>query len=94
MQALDHSANTYLAVTLSPASPYLQDPSSLSKAHPLATHLGQVGEMKDVQLISIPKQKWDSEQEDILGFLKNQAGVSRVDVQAVKERAKRGGDEL
>lgn len=94
MQALDYNANTYLAVTLSPASPYFQDPSALAKAHPSAIHVGQVGEMKDVQLIGVPKQQWDSAQSDILQFLKGQEGIRSVDVQAVKARSKRGGDEL
>ena len=94
MQGLDHNANTYLAITLSPSSPYLLDPSSLAKAHPLAIHVGQVGEMKDVQLISVPKQQWDSAQNNILQYLNGQEGIRGVDVQSVKVQPKRGGDEL
>jgi hypothetical protein len=94
MQALDHTANAYLAVSLSPSSPYLQNPSELSSAHPSVTHVGQVGQMSDVQLFSIPKQEWDRAQHDILGLLNAQQGVTRVDVQAVTQRTKRGGDEL
>jgi hypothetical protein len=94
MQTLDHIANTYLAVSLSPSSPYLHNPSALSDAHPSVTHVGQVGQMSDVQLFSIPRQEWNHAQQDILGFLNAQQGVIRVDVQAVKQRTKRGGDEL
>ena len=91
MQSLDHNANTYLAITLSPSLPYLLDPSSLGKVHPSAIHVGQVGEMKDVQLISVPKQQWDSAQKDILN---GQEGIRGVDIQSVKVWPKRGGDEL
>jgi len=91
MQALDHTANVYLAVSLSSSSPYLQNPSELSSAHPSVTHVGQVGQMSDVQLFSIPK---DGSQHDILELLNAQEGVTRVDVQDVKRRTKRGGDEL
>ena len=94
MQGLDHDANTYLAITLSPSSPYLRDPSSLAKVHPSAIHVGQVGEMKDVQLISVLKQQWDSTQKDILQYLNGQGGICSVDIQSVKVRPKRGGDEL
>ena len=94
MQGLDHDANTYLAITLSPSSPYLRDPSSLAKVHPSAIHVGQVGEMNDVQLISVPKQQWDSAQNDILQYLNGQEGIRGVDIQSVKVRPKRSGDEL
>jgi len=94
MHALDHTANTYLAVSLSPSSLYLQNPSALSSAHPSITHVGQVGQMADVQLISVPREEWDRAQIDILEKLNAQQGISRVDVQAMKQRAKRGGDEL
>ena len=93
MQALDHTANTYLAVSLSPSSPYLQNPSALSSAHPSVTHVGQVGQMNDIQLISIPRHEWDSAQHDILGSLNAQQGITRVEIQAVKQRTKRS-DEL
>jgi hypothetical protein len=93
-QALDHTANAYLAVSLSPSSPYIQNPSALSSAHPLITHVGQVGEMKDVQLLSIPRQEWDRAQHDILGSLNTHEGITWVDVQIVKQRAKKGADEL
>ena len=94
MQGLDHDANRYLAITLSPSSPYLCDPSSQAKVHPSVIHVGQVGEMNDMQLISIPKQQWYSAQNDILQYLNGQEGICSVDVQSVKVRPKRGGDEL
>jgi hypothetical protein len=94
MQALDHTANVYLAVSLSPSSLYLQNPSTLSSAHPSITHVGQVGQMADVQLFSIPRGEWDRAQINILETLNSQQGITRVDVQAAKQRTKRGGDEL
>lgn len=94
MQALDYTANTYLAVSLSPSSPYLQDPSALSTAHPALTHVGQLGQMRDVQLLSIPISDWDHTEHDVIKSLNAQQGVIRVDVQVAKRRTKRGEEEL
>ncbi|KAK7048570.1 p-loop containing nucleoside triphosphate hydrolase protein [Favolaschia claudopus] len=91
---LNHAANIYLAVTLPPASSYLQQPASLGLLHPAAAHVGQVGAMPDVQLVSVPKEEWEiseAKREEILAAFR---AVGRVDVQAPKQRAKRGGDEL
>ncbi|KAJ6621803.1 hypothetical protein B0H10DRAFT_2015828 [Mycena sp. CBHHK59/15] len=90
---LNYAANTYLAVTLPASSSYLQAPASLGLVHPAIAHVGQVGGMPDVQLLSISKQEWEVEavREQILVSLKD---VGRVDVQEPKQRAKRGGDEL
>jgi hypothetical protein len=92
--ALDRSANTYLAVSLSPSSPYLQDPSALSGAHPALTHVGQMGQMRDVQILSVPIQDWNNAQHDVLRSLNAQEGIIRVDVQVLRERTKRGEEEL
>ncbi|KAJ7643936.1 hypothetical protein FB45DRAFT_896476 [Roridomyces roridus] len=92
--SLNYAANTYLAVTLPAASSYLTTPESLGIVHPAVAHVGQVGEMPDVQLVSVPKEEWEGPQgkrEEILQALK---AVGKVDVQAPKQRAKRGGDEL
>ena len=94
MQPLDHIANAYLAISLSPSSLYYHNPSALSIAHPSIAYVGQVGQMTDTQLFSIPRQEWDQAQRDILGSLTAQEGVTRVDVQSLQQRAKRGGDEL
>lgn len=94
MQALNHEANTYLAVMLSSSSPYLSDPSLLATAHSSLTHLGQVGSLRDVQLLSVPKQDWERVQTDVLDSLKSKEGITGVDIQVPQRRAKRGGDEL
>lgn len=92
MSNVDYSANTYIAVTLSPSSIFQQDPASLSMVHPALTHIGQVGALQDVQLLSVPNGDWNSVKDDVLGRLGGQSGVVRVDVQQQKTRAKR--DEL
>ncbi|KZP03503.1 hypothetical protein FIBSPDRAFT_123312 [Athelia psychrophila] len=94
MQNLDHATNAYLAVTLSPASAYYHNPSTLSSFHPAVHHIGQLGVLSDVQLLSIPKTEWDLSRNEITSSLRAQVGVLRVDVQEVKQRVKRGGDEL
>ncbi|KAA1467667.1 hypothetical protein DENSPDRAFT_257622 [Dentipellis sp. KUC8613] len=92
--ALDYATHTYLAVTLAPSSPYLSNPASISTLHPGLTHVGQVGELPDVQIFGIPKEEWARANGDITTALlaKHNEGVLRVDVQAPKGRAKR--DEL
>ncbi|TFK32605.1 hypothetical protein BDQ12DRAFT_692303 [Crucibulum laeve] len=87
-QSLDHNNFTYLAVTLSPST----SPSSLS-AGPHLTHIGQVGQLQDVQLFSVPKLEWQNHGDDILKDIGERDGVLRVDVQVPERRAKRG-DEL
>lgn len=94
MQNLDHSTNAYLAVTLTPASPYYHNPSTLASFHPAVNHIGQLGSLSDVQLLSVPKTEWDVSRNEITSSLRSKEGVLRVDVQEVKQRAKRGGDEL
>jgi len=84
--------NIYLAVTLARASPFYANPSGLSASHSAVNHVGNVGQLPDVQLFSVPKVVWDSRQQDILSFLKGSEGVQRVDVQSPKTRSKR--DEL
>ncbi len=94
MQGLNYNTNTYLAVTLSPGSQYLQSPASLVESHSSLVHVGNVGQLEDVQLYSVPKAVWQREEADILEILKELQGVSRVDVQIPRTRSKRGGDEL
>ncbi|KAF9650636.1 hypothetical protein BDM02DRAFT_1351840 [Thelephora ganbajun] len=89
--SLDNS-NTYLAVTLARSSPFYTNPSGLSASHSAINHIGNVGQLPDIQLFSVPKAEWDSRQQDILSFLKGCEGVQRVDVQSPKMRLKR--DEL
>ncbi|KAJ7625347.1 hypothetical protein DFH06DRAFT_1008080 [Mycena polygramma] len=91
---LNYAANTYLAVTLPSASSYLQAPASLGLIHPAVAHVGQVGTMADVQLVSIPKDEWEVSEAKRAEILAAFKAVGRVDIQEPKQRAKRGGDEL
>ncbi|KAF8823677.1 hypothetical protein F5879DRAFT_158444 [Lentinula edodes] len=91
---MNYDLNTYVAVTLAPNSPFLGAPSSLSTVHPALTHVGQVGQLHDVQLVSVPKEDWSNIGDDILASLKGSEGVSSVSVQELRQRTKRGGDEL
>lgn len=86
------NSNIYLAVTLARSSPFYTNPSQLSTSYSGVNHVGNVGQLPDVQLFSVPKVEWDSRQQDILSFLKGSEGVQRVDVQSLKTRSKR--DEL
>jgi hypothetical protein len=55
--------------------------------------MGQVGEMKDIQLVAVPNLDWANVGEEVVKALRTKEGVARVDVQtAPKARAKR--DEL
>lgn len=92
--SLNHSVNTYLAVTLLPSSPYITSPAALASVHPALAHVGQVGSMVDVQLVSVPNFEWEKAREDVMGSLKNAEGVGRVDLQEPIQRVKKGGDEL
>ncbi|KIK64367.1 hypothetical protein GYMLUDRAFT_39915 [Collybiopsis luxurians FD-317 M1] len=92
--AMNHNVNTYVAVTLAPNSPFLSMPSSLSSLHPSLTHVGQVGQLNDIQLVSVPKEDWGNIGEEVLRKLKGSDGVQGVSVQELKQRAKRGDDEL
>jgi hypothetical protein len=94
MQALNYDSNTYLALTLSPHSLYISSPSAVLQAHPALTYVGQVGQLADVQLYGVPKAVWQQESESIMNLLKSLEGVDSVDVQSLRTRPKRGGDEL
>jgi len=86
------NSNIYLAVVLARSSPFYTNPSGLSASHFTVNHVGNVGQLPDVQLFSVPKVEWDSRKQDILDFLKGSEGVQRVEVQSPKMRSKR--DEL
>jgi hypothetical protein len=92
--SLNYTLNTYLAVTLSSSSPFIASPEALASVHPAIAYVGQVGSMADVQLVSVPKFKWEKASEDMLGALNGAEGIRRVDVQEPVQRIKRGGDEL
>ena len=92
--SLNYDMNTYLAVTLSSSSPFLQQPATLAQVHPAVAHVGQVGQMPDVQLFSVAKFEWEKVSEDVLSKLEKSDGVGRVDVQTPAQRSRRGNDEL
>ncbi|OCH86202.1 hypothetical protein OBBRIDRAFT_738453 [Obba rivulosa] len=91
-QNLNYDQNVYLAVTLAPSSASFNSPSVLA-VHPSVTHLGTVGQMRDVQLLSVPRHDWDDVQAEVLSSLRSLGGVNRVDVQEPpRTRVKRGGE--
>ncbi len=89
MNPRDYDAYTYLAVYISKLSDIKNNPSSLSSAHPSVTYVSQVGALDDVQLVTVPRVDWEGNMNDILGKLKSLPGVTRVEVQEAKQRAKR-----
>ncbi|KAF9032924.1 hypothetical protein BJ165DRAFT_1357548 [Panaeolus papilionaceus] len=96
--AMDHSAHSYIAVTLAPNSPYFSNPASLTALHPALTYDGQVGALDDTHLYSVPKGEGDSalhERDDVLGVLEERGpagGIIHVELQQLQRRARR--DEL
>lgn len=96
-QTLDHSLNTYLALSLRPTSSFMHNPANIAQYVPAAqlTHIGNVGQLADVHLFSVPKSEWERVNEQVLATLKSLDGVESVEVQVPKQRAKRGvPDEL
>ncbi|KAG5350331.1 hypothetical protein J132_09753 [Termitomyces sp. J132] len=91
---LNYDLNTYLTVTLSSSSPFFVEPAQLAMVHPAVTHVGQVGQMQDVQIFSVPTLEWDSIHKDVLEKLSKANGVGRIDVQKVEARSRRRSDEL
>ncbi|THH02547.1 hypothetical protein EW145_g6733 [Phellinidium pouzarii] len=86
----DYNANVYVAVELTPSSLYSNTPISLA-AYPSLSHAGNVGELTDVKLLSIPKNEWQGIGEDILQILREDTeNVLRVYVQEQRSRKKRG----
>ncbi|EPS98369.1 hypothetical protein FOMPIDRAFT_1165495 [Fomitopsis schrenkii] len=89
---LNFDDNVYLAVTVSPTSHFMVNPGQLA-VHPSLTHLGTVGQLQDVQLLSAPRAGWPHAQGEILALLNNLDGVKHVDVQdPPRERFRRGDD--
>jgi hypothetical protein len=92
--SLNYDLNTYLAVILSPSSPFFQQPAALAQVHPAVVYVAQVGQMQDVQLFSVAKFEWENVSGDVLGKFETSEGVVRVDVQEPAQRTRRGTDEL
>lgn len=53
-----------------------------------------MGELSDVQLVSVKKNDWERDNGEVLSKLKSGEGVTRVEVQQNRQRVKRGGDEF
>ncbi|CDO71921.1 hypothetical protein BN946_scf184940.g68 [Trametes cinnabarina] len=80
---------------LSHIRPLQQPPTGLGPCTRSVRPLGRVGQLQDVQLLSVPRASWPSVQGELLDSLNALPGVLRVDVQEKpRTRAKRGGDEL
>jgi len=89
---LDYDDNVYLAVTISSSSRFLENPAALA-VHPALSHIGTVGQLRDVQLLSAPRESWPRIEGDILASLNSLEGVRSVDVQdPPRTRVKRGDD--
>ncbi|KAL1947163.1 hypothetical protein VTO73DRAFT_14124 [Trametes versicolor] len=92
--AQSHDESVLLTITLSPTSALHANPDGLA-VHPLIKRLGRVGELQDVQVLSVPRQSWPRVEGEVVDALNALPGVLRVDVQErPKLRAKRGADEL
>ncbi|KAI0085930.1 hypothetical protein BDY19DRAFT_386052 [Irpex rosettiformis] len=78
--AQDYNSYVYLTVTVSPNSSLYQNPTQLA-SHPALTYIGQVGQLRDVQLLSAPRDGWSRVEGDVISSLNGLDGVRRVDVQ-------------
>ncbi len=90
---LDHVSNVYLAVTLSPGSPAYNHPELLT-SHATVTHVGPVGELRDVQLLSVPQGSWGHVQAEVLSTLNGINGVRSVQIQQPPRTRVKRGDEF
>jgi len=92
-QDLDHDTTTYLTVTLAPSISSSSLPNYLSfnvETPVTLDHLGNVGALKDVYLVGVPKEQWQTWGPDILQRLQASEGVKVVQVvSAPSRRAKR-----
>ncbi|KAI0933419.1 hypothetical protein AcV5_005566 [Taiwanofungus camphoratus] len=90
---LNHQENVYLAATIASSSRFFDNPAALASIHPSLTYIGIVGQMRDVQLLSVPRESWQRIQGEVLGSLNGLDGIRRVDVQdSPRARVKRGDE--
>ncbi|KAG8899587.1 hypothetical protein FRB99_006562, partial [Tulasnella sp. 403] len=92
--SLDYAANAYLAVTIHHNSPFFAHPTDLPSVpllHPYQlSYVGNVGQLDDTHLYSVPKSTFESVKSQIYGaFDKMQGDVASVDIQIPKQRNKR-----
>lgn len=86
---LNFGLNTYLTVYLSPSSQFLSEPASLGLIHPDLSHVSSLGVMRDVQILSAPK---DIALEDIMAALqaKSEEGITKIEIlKEPRQRTKR-----
>ncbi|TFK46403.1 hypothetical protein OE88DRAFT_916771 [Heliocybe sulcata] len=84
-QNLNHDATTYLTVTLASSISPSSLPSSLNvnaEAAVALDYLGNVGELKDVHLVGVPKEQWETWGSEIVQRLQARPGVTAVQVVA------------
>lgn len=100
---LDYELQTYIAVTLSSSSPYFTSPPALAARHAwiALNYVGQVGELSDVHLYSIPKSELVKRGRSIKDVenlvvqdIRGSDGVLHVEVQMPRQRIRRAGEEL
>ncbi|KAI0081462.1 hypothetical protein K474DRAFT_1656608 [Panus rudis PR-1116 ss-1] len=93
--AMDYDNYIYLTVTLSSQSPFAHNPVSIKDTHPSLDYAGNVGQLPDVQILSVPRSQWDNVSTDVLWKLRSLSGVLRVDVQdQLRTRTKRSTEDL
>jgi hypothetical protein len=86
MLSLNYTTHAYLSILLARSSSLLADPSAV---HPELKHVGQVGQLADIHLFSVPRATWDHSSAAIIGALRQIDGVLKVDIQEPRMRAKR-----
>lgn len=88
---VDYSQNKYLAVTFKRDASYIATPETLALQPALneLVYVGQIGQLRDAHLYSIPLSKWD---EFDLSRLREVQGVTYVSIQEPKMRMKRTDD--
>jgi len=91
---LDHTANVYLAVTHKPSTTLSSAlPIQLASREVSLEHIGQVGQLKDVQLYGMPRSEWEGLGEEgrkeMIGKVKGMEGVTGVEEQVLRQRVKR-----
>lgn len=92
--AMNHLTHTYLSVSLADNSPFFFTPGALSSIYPSMEYQGQVGELSDIHLYRIPKEDWSNSGDYIMNHLRGTDGVVHVQVQAPRQRVRRGEEEL
>lgn len=85
---MDHDLNKYLAVTFKRNTAYISNPSSLCDTVPEIglTYVGQVGQLRESHVYSIPLVQWTGSEVDAIRALE---GIASVGVQELRTRSRR-----